>query len=212
MDDLTFTRGEYGSHVRMKSSLNKERVTTDPAFEASRGSSKEFGRAGKHSGSLKRAVLLHGVKTKDARTHPRLSKLMGEIVRMDKVGVRGERYARPENLHKLQGFEWHRDYQVSNTLYTPIKQALSSDGKVVVSLPRFAPELMLKWAKGATHVEVSAVQFEGDFREKNLKSYSAHSGFLAEKGEVGDVVLELAQPYGGYDRWFGIGVLSADQW
>src|SRR4051812_41814677 len=85
-DDITYYKSKNGGWLaRKKTSLNKKRVRTDPAFEGSRGASSEFGRASS-AGALLRGAFAEAIEhVKEHTTHHRLNKRFRAVIESDKI-------------------------------------------------------------------------------------------------------------------------------
>ena len=190
--DFVFYKTKHGNLVRRKGNLNKERVTTEAAFEGSRKASTEFGRAGAASGLLRNAVKPHCPYAGDGETHARLSKVMGAVIREDKVNPTGERQVLAENIAPLKAFEWVADHPLSRSFWAQCGGSMSPEGLLTITLPGFTPKRNLAWPAGATHAQVTAVGMSLNFPDKQGESASAKTGYLMKSAVSIDVKLECA--------------------
>ena len=151
---LVFYETTHGALVRGMSSLDKERVASDPAFERSRKAGKDFGMAAQAAGLLRRHVKSQLPWVGNGKTHAALSKVMGRIVRMDTEREAGNRRVLPEHLSLLKGVEWHHEMAVAKLLAIGPVEAEPAGGDVAVTV---------KAAKGLEVVlVVMAVDFDGE--------------------------------------------------
>jgi len=192
--DYVFYKTKHGNIVRRKGNLNKERVSTEAAFEGSRKASSEFGRAGSGSGLLRNEIKKYCPYAGDGETHARLSKVLGEIIRADQKNPKGERQILAENLALLRSFEWIKDKPLSRSFWAQCGGSLGADGVLKITMPGLQPKRDLGWPTNATHAEIKVVGISADFANKTAVSASASSGLLLKSGVAIDKELSCALP------------------
>src|SRR5687767_12450782 len=90
--NVTFVRTKGGVYrAQPKTSVNKERILSDRAFERTRENNAEFGRACKAAALLRLACTFQLKNQKTAGLTPRLMSEMMKVVKLDLVNVRGMR-------------------------------------------------------------------------------------------------------------------------
>lgn len=91
MNGMTFYETLDGPMVKSKSSIDKERIATDPRYERTRENGKEFGHCSKMSKLLRNSVSSKVMYAKDYVTSGRLNRIMLQIKNYDSMSIRGER-------------------------------------------------------------------------------------------------------------------------
>lgn len=194
LGDLIFYKTIHGHLVRRKGNLNKERVSTEAAFEGSRKASSEFGRAGAASGLLRNEIKKHLPYVGDGQTHARLSKLFGEIIRADKSQPVGQRQVQLENIAALKQFEWKQDHPLSRSFWGQCGGSMSPEGKLSITMNAFDPKRDLAWPHGATHAVISVVCLSANFPDRTIVSDAAKSAALPKNNIPLQLVLECEVP------------------
>jgi hypothetical protein len=205
--DFVFYKTKHGNLVRRKGNLNKERVSTEAAFEGSRKASSEFGRAGAASGLIRNEIKKHCPYAGNGETHARLSKVLGEIIRADQKNAKGERQILAENLAPLKSFEWVKDKPLSRSFWAQCGGSLGDDGVLSITMPGLQPKRDLGWPANATHAEIKVVGLALDFPNKKAVSSTASTGLLMKSSVAIDKKLECPLPQGKeFILMAGIGV------
>lgn len=196
--DFVFYKTKHGNLVRRKGNLNKERVSTEAAFEGSRKASSEFGRAGAASGLIRNEIKKHCPYAGDGEAHARLSKLLGDIIRMDDKNPKGERQILAENIGSLKQFEWVKDHPLSRSFWAQCGGSLGEDGVLCITMPGLQPKRDLGWPANATHAEIKVVGLALDFQNKTAASSVASTGMLMKSPVAIDKKLECPLPQGAH--------------
>jgi hypothetical protein len=205
--DFVFYKTKHGNLVRRKGSLNKERVSTEAAFEGSRKAGSDFGRAGKGSGLLRGEIKKYCPYAGDGETHARLSKVLLQIIREDKINPAGERQVLAENIAPLKAFEWVKDKPLGRSFWAQCGGSLGADGVLTITMPGLQPKRDLAWPANATHAEITVVGIAADFPNKTATSASASTGFLMKSPVSIDKSLSCPLPVQeGLVMMAGIGV------
>jgi hypothetical protein len=162
---VTFRQTEFGEVASKKSSLNKERVDTDPAFERSRVSSRAFKLGGIYAGVLRRAFLRLLKDHSDSRVASRLTGKFMAMVMKDTSNAPMERQLVPSLLPSLEGFEYNKQQTFSGIFPETLKLTGNRQaGEWTVTLPPVETRA-IKAPDGATFykigVGVGALDFEG---------------------------------------------------
>jgi hypothetical protein len=205
--DLVFYKTKWGNLVRRKGNLNRERVMNEAAFERSRAAGSEFGRAGSASGLVRNAIKAYCPFAGDGETHARLSKVMGEIIREDKIHPAGERQVMPEHIAPLKSFEWIRDHALARSFWAQVGGSMTPEGVLTISLPGFQPRRDLGWPVNATHAQISIVGMSLDFPNKIADTDGSQTAMLIKSPVSIDIKLECRIPVvEGRVMMVGIGV------
>jgi hypothetical protein len=178
LDDLTFLKTKDGYEARIKSSLDKERIMSDPKFARTRENGREFGRAAK-SGKLLRMAFAEITTGADGRMISRLHKQMMACLQADTTNVRGERTPADGDLSFLTGFDFNSEGPLSVTLKViPTATVTRLTGSVDVAIPAFVPTTSLAYPPGATHYKIIAGAAAVDFTSETFEADTASSAFL----------------------------------
>src|ERR1043166_310133 len=156
LDDITFYKmGDSGYIARIKSSLDANRVKTDPNFELSRRASEEFGRASRGAKLLKLGLLWAGGHLSDTRIISRLTGKLRGIIQTDLTQMKGDRQLDNADLSGLVGFEWNK-WQAFSTVcrVRPQFSIDAASGAMQVDMPQLEAGINLRPPDGATHFEL----------------------------------------------------------
>lgn len=180
--NLTHRHTQDGDIVQRKTSIDADRFWNDPAFEASRGASHEFGVAGKAASLLAR-IFHQGIdKCKDNRVQGRLTKKLRKIINSDAVSKHGERNLLMGDVIQLKDFWWNKKVQISNIMGAPYNVTVDrTAGKVRFSIPSFIPDEALQKHPTATHFQIIASTAEVDWRDNGKKAAIAKTDFLKKE-------------------------------
>lgn len=165
IDGFTFYQSQDGSLVRKKTSLDKNRVDTDPKFLRTRENNKEFSLAAS-AGKLLRATMRSlMVDASDNRAHSRVTGVLTRVKKLDAISPRGNRtvangIGNPDALQLLRDFDFNKNATLSSVLFAPFYLDKST-GALTIS--DFNPASILKAPEGATHVSLEAAFIKLDF-------------------------------------------------
>lgn len=123
LDELTFYRTRNGYAVRRKTSLDKQRVATDPAFVRTRENNQEFARAIRASKLVRDAVRPLSLHACDGRIVNRLIQVFMRVKNEDTLSARGSRnvangLSTPTGKALLRDFEFNRSAVLSSILHS----------------------------------------------------------------------------------------------
>ena len=188
--DVTYLKLNGNYIARKKSSLNADRVASDPAFKNSRGASSEFGKVSQ-AGKFFRQSL--GAFTSEG-SGKRLADSVMELLNSIKNTVdrpTGERTITaalqdPEAVKAFEGFEFNQKSQVGRFFGSNDVQLLP--GRILMD--DFCPVLM-KAPKGATHIVLSCCAARLDF-EKQTSALSCSEELLFDAKNTKRVKAELS--------------------
>jgi hypothetical protein len=187
--NITFSHGPDGYLAKDKSSLTKERILTDAAFQRTRENDAEFGNAAT-SGKLMRLSINNLLSTgKDNRLVPRLLKHMLQVVKSDTTDMRGERNAANGDSTLLQGFDFNAKSQLTTVFTAPYSTAVDrTAGTLDVTIPAFVPVNSIVAPAGATHFMIVSAGVELDFAGNTYVSAYSSSDVIAYDGTETDEI------------------------
>lgn len=168
--EVTFYMVNGKEVMRAKSSLDKERVTTDPKFENSKKAGKDFGTASAGAKDLRTAFRLAADIGSNPYIQGDLTKLFRKLLQTDTIHSAGSKSLNDADMSGLRGFEWNNETSFSSILRKPIEFKLdNSTGTVEVHVPAFEPKGELAIPGGATHFElmVTAAGINFETRKRN---------------------------------------------
>ncbi len=164
LGDITFLRTEDGYIVKEKTSINANRIASDPSFQRTRENNAEFGRAGKAGKLLRNAVRPVMQFAKDARVTSRLTTLMLKVVKADAINLRGMRKVLDAETEMLQGFNFNRNSILESTIYAPFTSTINRvAGTLEINIPSFVPLTSVVAPAGSTHFKIITAGAEIDF-------------------------------------------------
>ena len=165
LDNVTFYKSIDGDLARMKTSVDKDRIANDPAFQRTRENGAEFGssaKAGKLTRDTLRPIALNAT---DNRVVSRMTKLMSQIKNLDTTSARGSRnvgvaMAGVNGKALLKGFEFNSSALLSSTLFKPYAVNTTTG---VITITGVVPINDIVFPSGATHVS-----FTGAYANMNF--------------------------------------------
>jgi hypothetical protein len=208
LGDMTFYRSQDGYIVKEKTSLNGNRISTDPAFQRTRENGTEFGRAGKAGKVLRNALRNQMQNAKDNRVVSRLTKEMVKVVKADATSTRGERNVIDGETEMLEGFEFNLNAKLEATLYAPYTLTINRvTGEMSVHIPSFIPANMVAAPDGTTHFKIVSAGTEVDF-ENETSVTDAHETAMLEWNNTATAV--RSSKYGNCQQYASIILCSWD--
>ena len=165
IEDLSFYRTKDGYLAREKTSVDKNRISTDPAFQRTRENGAEFGRSGVAGRIVRRAFRPLLQEVADSRLTSRLTQAMLKVVQSDSTNARGERTVTGGDLTLLQGFGFNIKADLGATVYAAYNGSVNREtGEATISIPEFIPKADVSVPSGATHLKfisgAAAINFE----------------------------------------------------
>jgi hypothetical protein len=167
--DITFFKSKDGGmFAREKTSLDGDRIKSDPNFIRTRENGQEFGNAGKDSKLIRDAFNSNMITAKDHRVHARLVKLLMQITKLDATSVRGARtvgtaIVSPTAMGLLKGFNFNINAQLTEILKKPHALNLTTG---VTTVNGLIPMNDILPPDGATHVTLRGAWGKIDFVNK----------------------------------------------
>jgi hypothetical protein len=162
---ITFRQTKFGQVASRKSSLDKERVDKDPAFERSRISSRAFKLGGIYAGVLRRAFFKLMRDHADSRVTSRLTGKFMSMVMKDTGSAPMERKLTAGLLPQLKGFECNKVQSFSGIFPEMVNVKGNRQTKVWTATIPATETRAIKAPEGAkvykVSVGVGAVDFEG---------------------------------------------------
>ncbi len=137
------------------SSLDKERIRTDPAFKRTRENQKEFGAAAKAGKSLRMGLARVMKRFGDSRVTSRITRVFREMLKGG-PGLRGQRTIEVINQKsKLVGLNLHASDTFSSVCSLPINLTVNVDrNTVTMNIPVFSADDYVIAPGGATHFKI----------------------------------------------------------
>lgn len=176
ISDLNFYRTGDGYFARSKSSLTRQRIQEDPAFERTRESNSEFGAVSKDTTIFEQLTAGFSADVPKSGLRRRLMSLFMAIKKHDMTHVHGERTVtagllHPAGLSLLRGFQYNRSVSLESVLALPPAVDWSNCS---LSLDGLVPATGVKGPPGATHVCLAGCFARIDFTGHSFeRSFSA---------------------------------------
>jgi hypothetical protein len=166
LDNVNFYKTKDGDLARMKTSVDRDRIMNDPAFERTRENNAEFANSAKAGKLLRDSVRPLAMTASDFRVTSRMTRLMSKIKNLDETSTRGERTVatgiqEAAALPLLKGFEFNKNALLSAILFKPYTVNTTSG---IFNINGLIPQVDVVWPQGATHVRftgaVASINFE----------------------------------------------------
>jgi len=154
MENVTFYKTEDGFMVRRKGGVSKEKIANDPAYARTRENNNQFGLNAKSGKLLRVSIAALLKKGKDSRVSSRLTKVMGEVAKNDRVSVRGQKKTAialedSNATSLLKGFNFNNRAVMETILFSPYTADVASG---IITISNIIPEEQIDAPQGATHV------------------------------------------------------------
>lgn len=177
--NLTFSKTENGEEVRLKSSLNGDKMRTDKRFIRTRENWAEFARAGKAAKLIRSAFSLSIKQISDPRGYSRLVKETLKVVKSDPTSARGEREFTLGDLNILANFEFNVRQAMKSTFQEQFEIAIDrAAGSVEVAFPELVPDVAIAELIGATHFKIVAAAADVNWETEKYTYNAANSAEL----------------------------------
>lgn len=204
IEDVSFYKTEDGYAIRSKSSLDKTRLKSDPAFERTRENNSEFGSSATSGKILRRAIIDLVSNAKDNKLASRVTQVMTQVKNFDLTSPRGQRnvavgIATPDGKIPLRGFNFNRKSSLSEVLQSDYSLDTAT-GEIVIS--NFIPSQRLAIPEGATHVEFTAGFLNLDFGTLEKEIQISNVENLPINGTTSTITLTPAAPATGTGQSF----------
>ena len=188
--NITFFKSGDGYMVRQKGGISADKIANDPAFQRTRENGAEFGRAGKASKVLRRALNTLLAISKDKRMVSRLTAAFVKVIQMDITNQRGLRNVIDGEAILVEGFEFNQNGSLSNTLKAPITPTIDRvNGVLKLVVPGFDPQTGIAAPVGATHFRIHSAGAEVDFEAETYVNDFSVSNDLPMNAATGQITL-----------------------
>lgn len=164
MHGVSFYKTQDGFLAREKTSIDPERLKSDPAFRNTRRHNAEFNAAGK-AGKLFRRIFGDEINNaSDNRVASRVTKAMVAIAKSDPVSTFGQRKVELGEINLLKDFEFNTSAPLSS-VFRKIPACIinRTTGTVNVNIPEYIPEEDIAAPKDIRHYNFFAAAAVIDF-------------------------------------------------
>jgi hypothetical protein len=162
--NLTYARGENGEViVKLRTSLDKQRIMNDPAFVRVRETMAEFKRAAKASKFILETFREVVLNKPDRKIFSRLLKELMAVTVSDQSHDAGSRTPEAGDLTLLAGFDFNRNATIGTSFwgdYTPTINRVT--GECEVAIAPYIPNNMVQMPQEATHYRFAVGGIELD--------------------------------------------------
>ena len=171
--NLTFAKTENGDEVRLKTSLNGDKMRTDKRFKRTRENWAEFARAGKAAKLIRNAFSVQTKHLSDRLSYSRLVKNTMRIVKSDPTSPRGQRILQLGNFNNLIGYEFNNRQNLESTFKSQFELVIDrAAGTADIDIPELNPDTSILEMEGATHFKIVAAATELDWdEEKSIEDF-----------------------------------------
>lgn len=157
MGNITFFKTQDGFMARLKGGVDGSRIKTDPRFARTRENIAEFGRAGKASKMLRKALRTLVLRSADKRVTGRMTREMVKVIQADATNPRGQRNVIDGEAELLTGFQFNINARLEAALVAPYSVTINRvTGNTQVQVPAFDPRTLIVAPQGATHARIVA--------------------------------------------------------
>lgn len=177
--NLTFARTENGDEVRLKTSLNGDKMKKDKRFKRTRENWAEFRNAARAAKLIRNAFSLSTRAIVDSAGHSRLVVDTMKVVKSDPTSQRGSRQIQLGDMNFLYNYEFNIRQQLESTFKQQIDLAIDrAAGTVDLNLPDLIPDVAVATLEGATHFKLVAAVAEVDWQQETYVFDSAETAEL----------------------------------
>lgn len=164
--NMTFAHTKNGVVVREKTTLNKARIDTDPAYARTRENNADFKTAAKSAKLLSSAFRASLPGARDSGIFTRSLKFMKQALNFDTTNVRGKRNVVDGQLSVMEGFNFNAGSPLDSILFVPYTATITrTSGEIEVVLPAYIPVDSMIAPVNATHFRIIATGAELNFTD-----------------------------------------------
>ncbi|MFT3823087.1 MAG: hypothetical protein QM731_04170 [Chitinophagaceae bacterium] len=198
LDNIVFYTANGRYLARRKTSLNKERIATDPAYQTARNNNTEFARASRAGKELRSSLLPLIHRRMDGTLVNRLNAALLKVLKSDIDAIPGQRNIRNGNMELLQEFRFNKKVRLHSILLVkPQLSVARATGCFTVALHDFVADKMLAKLHGMTHCELVTAVVAMDFDQPACIAEFARSSMISlTSTEPEDIVLISKLPPG----------------
>lgn len=152
LGELTFYESGGENIVKTRTSLNGNKIKTDPAFKRTRENNQEFGGAAKIGKSFRMGFASLNQQMGDRYLSSRVTALMRKVISRG-IGLRGQREFQVDNsVDILTGFEFNATQIFDSAMFAPSNITLDANRSVITwDIPAFSIDDYIRPPVGATH-------------------------------------------------------------
>ncbi len=163
--DFTFAETKDGFLWKKKvRELDPNRFQTIPGFIKIKENMDEFARTGKAVKFLRRVLTSELDFAKDSRLTTRLQTLMMKVTKSDDSHKKGQKMPGAGDVTFFEKFELNADAELRRSLAVDIDTSFDRiTGKVLVNIPAFISENVMKYASNVNAYKIVATAVEVDF-------------------------------------------------
>lgn len=201
---VDYSHSRNGYTVRTKPQLTADRMSTDVAFEGTRKSSTEFGKASSASKLLREAMGKTYLESKEGTTITRLNTAFYDILKSGPAELKGQRRIMDGNLQLLKGFQFNDKNLMGRAFNATVNGTIDREtGRFTVVIPSFSPDLLINTAKYNTHFKINAVAVTIDFETGKFNTMTQESEMLPiTRPELEEIRMEMVLEPGATDQMF----------
>jgi hypothetical protein len=165
LDNVNFYKTKDGDLARMKTSVDKDRIKNDPAFERTRENNAEFGTSAKAGKLVRDGARSLSMTASDSRLVSRFTQVMSKIKNLDSTSARGERnivqgIQDPMAMEYLKSFDFNNNAVLSSILFKPY---LADTATGEITIDNLIPQKDIEVPQGATHISLTGGFLGVDF-------------------------------------------------
>ena len=163
---MTFAHTKNGVVVREKTSLNKARIDTDPAYARTRENNADFKTAAKSAKLVSSAFRASLPGARDSGIFTRSLKFMKQALNFDTTNARGQRNVVDGQLTVMEGFNFNAGTPLDSIFFVPFTATINrTSGELEVVLPAYIPVDSMIAPVNATHFRIIATGAELNFTD-----------------------------------------------
>lgn len=196
--NLTFAKTENGDEVRIKTSLNKDKMKNDPRFKRTRENWAEFARAGKAAKLIRNAFSILTKPITDRLGYSRLMTQTMKVVKSDPTSERGKRELTLGDFTNLINYEFNARQSMEASFREAFDLTIDrAAGTADIAIPDLIPDTSIAELESATHFKLVAAAVEIDWANNAythdiLETAEIEYGSQTEPAQVLNLTFEPA--------------------
>lgn len=165
LENVTFVRTPKGFQLKKERYFsNKEKMLINPTYAKSLHHCIEFTRVIKSCVTLRRAVNHLMTNAKNNKTSTVGVKRLFEILKTDNINLIPHRNIHHGDTTLLRNLDLNFYSTLSSIFYAELSTRIEREGGyLILNIPSFRPDIMLKKVSGATHFKILSAGCEIDF-------------------------------------------------
>lgn len=204
---ITYYKTHHGYLARKSSSIDAERVATDPVFQRTREYASEFGRCVRFGALLVRAFKGVVLKASDGGVGNRMTQCLFKAKSADRTSALGFRNFMDGDLDFVRDFEFNNRSSFASAFPGPFVTTIDRNSSVVTfSTSSFHASEVVFAPSGATHFKIISAVAAIDFAAGTFETSSTETTLLFLNSTVSVPVHQVHSVFSIHPLFLVVGI------